>query len=216
MDIDYARQQMVQQQVRSWEVLDDAVLKVLTEVPREHFVPAAYRSLAFAEAEIPIGRGEVMLAPVVEGRILQALGIESGASVLEVGTGTGFLTACLAALGANVTSLDIYSEFLSLARRNLDSLGTNGVELLEMDATAALPERTFDAIAVTGSLERFDPRFVHALNPGGRLLVVVGTPPAMEARLVVRDGDSDWRSTVLFETVLKPLVNGRQPPVFRF
>ncbi len=216
MDIDYARQQMVQQQVRSWDVLDDAVLKVLTEVPREHFVPAAYRSLAFAEAEIPIGRGEVMLTPVVEGRILQALGIESGASVLEVGTGTGFLTACLASLGADVTSLDIYGEFLSLARRNLDSLGTDGVELLEMDATAALPERTFDAIAVTGSLERFDPRFVHALNPGGRLLVVVGTPPAMEARLVVRDGDSDWRSTVLFETVLKPLVNGRQPPVFRF
>lgn len=216
MNIDYARQQMVQQQVRAWEVLDDAVLRVLAEVPRERFVPDTYRSLAFAETEIPIGHGEFMLTPVMEGRILQALGIEAEMSVLEVGTGTGFLTACLAALGADVTSLDIHGEFLSLARRNLDSVGADRVELHEMDATAELPERSFDAVAVTGSLERFDPRFVHALNPGGRLFVVVGTAPAMEARLIVRDSDSDWRSTALFETVLKPLVNGEEPPEFLF
>lgn len=216
MNIDYARQQMVQQQVRSWEVLDAAVLGVLAEVPRERFVPDDYRSLAFAETEIPIGHGEFMLTPVMEGRILQALEIEAGASVLEVGTGTGFLTACLASLGAQVTSLDIYGQFLTQARRNLDDLGIDGVEYLEMDATLSLPERTFDAVAVTGSIERFDPRFVQALNPGGRLFVVVGTPPAMEARLVVRDGDSDWRSTALFETVLRPLVNGVEPPEFLF
>ena len=216
MNIDYARQQMVQQQVRSWEVLDAAVLGVLAEVPRERFVPDAYRSLAFAETEIPIGHGESMLTPVMEGRILQALEIDAGASVLEVGTGTGFLTACLASLGAEVTTLDIYGQFLTQARRNLDSLGIDGVEYLEMDATAALPERTFDAIAVTGSVERFDPRFVQALDPGGRLFVVVGTPPAMEARLVVRNGDSDWHSTALFETILRPLVNGVEPPEFLF
>lgn len=216
MNIDYARQQMVQQQVRGWEVLDEAVLGVLAEVPRERFVPDAYRSLAFAETEIPIGHGEFMLTPAMEGRIVQALEIEAGASVLEVGTGTGFLTACLASLGAQVTSIDIYGDFLSLARSNLESLGIGEVEFLELDATVSLPERSFDAIAVTGSLERFDPRFVQALNPGGRLFVVIGTAPAMEARLVVRDGDSEWQSTALFETVLKPLVNGTEPPEFLF
>lgn len=216
MNIDYARQQMVQQQVRGWEVLDETVLGVLAEVPREHFVPDAYRSLAFAETEVPIGRGEFMLTPAMEGRILQALEIEAGASVLEVGTGTGFLTACLASLGAEVTSVDIHSEFLSLASSKLEGLGIGEIELLELDATVSLPERSFDAIAVTGSLERFDPRFVEALNPGGRLFVVIGTAPAMEARLIVREGGSEWRSTALFETVLKPLVNGAEPPEFLF
>ena len=216
MNIDYARQQMVQQQVRAWEVLDETVLGVLAEVPRERFVPDNYRSLAFAETEIPIGRGEFMLTPVMEGRILQALGIEPGTSVLEVGTGTGFLSACLASLGAEVTSIDIYDEFLSLAERNLESLGISGAEFVELDATASLPEGPFDAIAVTGSLERLDSRFVQALGPGGRLFVVVGTAPAMEARLITRESDTDWQSTALFETVLKPLVNGKEPPEFLF
>ena len=217
MNIDYARQQMVRQQVRSWEVLDQAVLRVLGEVPRERFVPEGYRSLAFAETAIPIDRGEHMLTPIMEGRILQALDITAGTSVLEVGTGTGFLTACLASLGAEVTSLDIHGAFLALARRNIDDLGYGPIEFLEMDATVSLPPRGFDAIAVTGSLERFDPRFVQALNPGGRLFVVVGAPPAMEARLLVKDGAGRYgRSSVLFETVLQPLVNGQAPSEFSF
>lgn len=217
MNIDYARQQMVRQQVRGWEVLDQAVLRVLAEVPRERFVPEDYRSLAFAETAIPIGRGEHMLTPIMEGRILQALDITAGTSVLEVGTGTGFLTACLASLGAEVTSLDIHGAFLSLARRKVDDLGYGQIEFLEMDATVSLPAPGFDAIAVTGSLERFDPRFVQALNPGGRLFVVVGAPPAMEARLLVKDGTSRYgRSSTLFETVLQPLVNGQAPPEFLF
>ena len=216
MNIDFARQQMIDQQVRAWTVLDPDVLDVLSAVPREEFVPQPYRSMAFADTEIPLGHGEFMMTPTVEGRVLQALDLGSNERVLEVGTGSGFLTACLARLSATVTSVDIYDEFVRDAARKLANTGTDNVELQTMDATRELPNGHFDAIAVTGSIETFDTRYVDALSPGGRLFVVVGSPPVMEARLVRRTGDTDWRSETLFETSLGPLVHGTLPPQFVF
>ena len=216
MNIDFARQQMINQQVRAWTVLDSAVLDVLSAVPREDFVPQPYESLAFADTEIPLGHGEFMMTPTVEGRVLQALDLDSNEHVLEIGTGSGFLTACLARLSGTVTSVDIHDDFVRNAARKLANAGVDNVELHSMDATRELPNGDFDAIAVTGSIETFDPRFVDALRPGGRLFVVVGSPPVMEARLVRRTGEADWQSKTLFETSLGPLVHGTLPPQFLF
>lgn len=216
MDTDFARRQMVEQQVRAWEVLDPDVLQVLKDIPREQFVPTGFESLAFADTEIPIGHQQSMMTPTIEGRVLQALDPAPHEKILEIGTGTGFLAGCLARLSAEVTSIDIHADFIAAARANLEDSGINDVTLLTMDATRELPEGTFDAIAVTGSIETFDPRFVQALNPGGRLFVVVGKAPAMDARLVTRTGEREWESRSLFETVLDPLVNGTEPPSFLF
>ena len=216
MDMDFARQQMVEQQVRAWDVLRTDVLDVLSSVPRENFVPAGLEPLAFADTEIPIGHGQSMMTPTLEGRVLEALQPSAPDRVLEVGSGTGFLAACLARLSNHVTSIDIHDDLLDLARTNLDTAGIDNVELQLLDATKTLPDEPFDLIAVTGSIEQFDTRFVKALKPGGRLFVVVGQGPAMDAKLVTRTGDDDWTTTVLFETYLEPLVNGRLPPQFSF
>ena len=207
---------MIDQQVRAWTVLDPAVLDVLSAVPREGFVPEAYESMAFADTEIPLGHGEFMMTPTVEGRVLQALELRGNDHVLEIGTGSGFLTACLATLAGTVTSIDIHDDFIRDAGRKLAGAGIDNVELRTMDATRELPGDRYDAIAVTGSMEMFDPQFVDALRPGGRLFVVVGSPPVMDARLVRRTGDSDWKSESLFETRLGPLVHGTLPPRFVF
>ena len=216
MNIDFARRQMIDQQVRAWTVLDSAVLDVLSSVPREDFVPASYESMAFADTEIPLGHGESMMTPTVEGRALQALELRADDRVLEIGTGSGFLTACLARLSGTLVSVDIHEDFVRSAARKLAAAGIDNVELQTMDATRDLPGNHFDAIAVTGSIETFDPRFVNVLGPGGRLFVVVGSPPVMEARLVRRTGDADWTSETLFETSLGPLVHGTLPPQFVF
>jgi protein-L-isoaspartate(D-aspartate) O-methyltransferase len=216
MNIDFARRQMIDQQVRAWTVLDPAVLDALSLVPREEFVPGAYQSLAFADTEIPLGHGEFMMTPTVEGRVLQALDLRANDHVLEIGTGSGFLTACLAKLAGTVTSVDIHGDFVRDAARKLAGARIDNVELQTMDATLELPGDRYDAIAVTGSIETFDSRFVDALRPGGRLFVVVGSPPVMDARLVRRTGDTDWNSESLFETSLGPLVHGTLPPQFVF
>lgn len=216
MNIDYARRQMVNQQVRGWNVYDEDVLGVLQEMPRERFVPAEYASIAFADMEIPLGHGQHMMTPTLEGRVLQALGLQGNERVLEIGTGSGFLTACLARLSRHVTSVDIFEDFLETAETQLAHAGLSNVELLPMNAMQALPDGQFDAIAVTGSLQSFDPRFVDALSPDGRLFVVVGDAPAMEAKLVERTEQHEWQSISLFETTLAPLADGTKPPQFSF
>lgn len=216
MNTDFARRQMVQQQVRAWDVLDHRILDVMSELPREEFVPRDYKALAFADVEIPLGHGEHMMTPTVEGRVLQGLGVGEEDDVLEIGTGSGFLCACLARLGGSVTSVDIHEDFLERAGTGLREAGIGNAELLRMDATRELPDRQFDAIAVTGSLPCFDPRFVMALKPGGRLFVIIGESPVMDARVVERTGENDWRSSSLFETDVAPLVNAVLPPQFRF
>jgi len=216
MNKDFARQQMIEQQVRAWDVFDVNVLEALKEVPRELFVPEGFAALAFADSEIPIGHGQVMMTPTIEGRALQALALAGGENVLEIGTGSGFLTAVLAKLSAHVTSIDIYDDFLDAARRRLEDCEIDNVDLIKMDGMKELPGGTFDAIVVTGSIQTFDSRFAEALNPGGRLFVVVGDTPAMSAIRVTRFDTETWQSDTLFETDLAPLINGALPPQFSF
>lgn len=216
MNTDYARRQMLQQQVRAWEVDDPSVLAVLGELQREHFVPAEFEELAFADTAIPLPHGQMMMTPIVEGRLLQSLGLESRHNVLEIGTGTGFLTACLAKLSAAVTSIDIFSDFISIAKTNLEDARVQNVELMCMDATRELPKGQFDAVAVTGSLPLSDTRFIDAVKPGGRLFVIVGDSPTMDARIVTRVCENDWTTTSLFETDVLPLINASRPSGFSF
>jgi len=156
------------------------------------------------------------MTPTIEGRVLQALGLQGGETVLEIGTGSAFMTACLAKLSAQVTSFDIYDDFIESARRKFEAEGIENVKLMQMDATQELPAGEFDAIAVTGSIQAFDPRYVEALAPNGRLFMVVGEAPVMEAKLIERTNEHDWHTISLFETDLPPLVHGALPPQFSF
>jgi protein-L-isoaspartate(D-aspartate) O-methyltransferase len=214
MDTVAARRQMVDQQVRTWEVLDGRVLDAVGAVPREAFVPPAYAQLAFADAPIPIGFGQTMLAPKMHGRILQALGVNPGDSVLEIGAGTGYLSACLALLAAKTRAVDIHPEFIESAKRNLARIAQARVDLEVRDAFAAAPLGEFDAIAVTGSMPAYDPRFERCLAVGGRLFAVVGESPVMEAILVRRTDAAEWIRESLFETVIEPLIGA--PAAARF
>jgi protein-L-isoaspartate(D-aspartate) O-methyltransferase len=216
MNIDYARQQMIDQQVRAWTILDEPVLEALATTERERFVPTAYESLAFADMEIPLGHGQSMMTPTIEGRVLQALELDGSENVLEIGTGSGFLTACLARLARSVTSVDIHADFVARAEDILAECGADNVTLLTLDATRELPQGKFDVIVVTGSIETLDQRLIDTLEPDGRLFVIVGEPPVMEARLIRRAGENDWVAETLFETTLCPLVNGQLPPQFSF
>jgi protein-L-isoaspartate(D-aspartate) O-methyltransferase len=210
------RQQMIEQQVRAWEVLDPKVLAVLGEIRREEFVPPEYRGVAFADTEIPIGRGESMIAPNLQGRILQAVEIQPTDRVLEVGAGTGFLTACLAKLAAQVQSLEIYPDLAATARANLRAAHIGAVTIIERDVFAAEPLGEHDVIVLTGSLPTYDPRFELALRPAGRLFAIVGVAPVMEVMLVRRMSSAQWVRESLFETCLQPLVNAPLPPKFVF
>jgi protein-L-isoaspartate(D-aspartate) O-methyltransferase len=216
MDTLAARQQMVDQQIRTWEVLDPRVLEVFAKVPREAFVPAGYRDLAFADAAIPIGLGQNMLAPKIQGRILQALGVGAGDSVLEVGSGTGYLAACLSLLGSAARSIDIHPQFTAAAAANVHAVPNARVDFETRDAFASAPLGEFDAIAVTGSLPIYDARFERALRIGGRLFAFVGEAPVMEAILVRRVDSAEWTRESLFETVVDPLVNATAAQRFVF
>ncbi|HNP37065.1 MAG TPA: protein-L-isoaspartate O-methyltransferase [Woeseiaceae bacterium] len=214
--MEFARQQMIEQQVRAWDVFDPVVLDVLAAIPREQFVPRDFRALAFADSEIPIGYGQSMMTPTVEGRVLQALSLTGTENVLEIGTGTGFLTACIARLAHFVSSIEIHEKLHKRAKENLADAGIENLALMVQDAMERLPDGSFDVIVVGGSLPRFDTRFVNKLVQGGRMFVVVGNAPSMDALLVRRTSGSDWQSSSLFETSLEPLVNAAPPPKFSF
>ena len=205
---------MLGQQLRAWDVLDDRVLRVLGEAEREFFVPNEYRELAFADTEIPLAHGQCMLAPKIEGRLLQALQVEPVDEVLEIGTGTGYFTACLARLARRVTSVDIFPDFVESARERLSERQAQNVELMVADALTLSMDARFDAIAVTGSVPELDDRFIRMLRPHGRLFVVVGRPPVMEASLITLTADGDFTTQSLFETMLTPLVNAERPEPF--
>ena len=216
MNIELAREQMLGQQVRAWEVLDERVITAMRGVPREAFVPADWRELAFADTPVPLGHGEEMMTPMVEGRLLQSLALGAHDRVLEIGTGSGYLTACLARLAGQVTSIDIHDDFVVAAGARLASCGVANARVQTADVFSFRPAETFDAIAVTGSLPQFDQRIASWLNPGGRLFCVVGQAPAMQARLVTREGTGEAVTETLFETVVAPLVNSPRPSRFRF
>ncbi len=214
MNFDVARTQMLGQQLRAWEVLNDRVLRACKETPREHFVPSAYRELAFADVEIPLRNGQTMLAPKIEGRVLQALQIEPIDDVLVVGTGSGYLTACVAYLGRHVVSVDIFPDFATDAQAKIADAGIRNVEIRAADAlTLSYPAR-FDAIAVTAAVPELNRHFIQMLKPQGRLFVVVGREPAMEARLVTLEPNGATTTQSLFETVLAPLINAERPEPF--
>lgn len=213
MNFEQARSNMVEQQVRTWEVLDPAVLDVLGSLHREDFVPVAQRRLAYADLSLPIGEGQHMMKPVVEGRLLQALEIKPGDEVLEIGTGSGYLTACLARLGGKVTSVE-YHESLSrqAAARLRDAEGE--IQLEVGDALVDFqPQGRFDAIAVTGSVAELPERFVSWLRPGGRIFFVRGDSPVMEA-VVAEKSEQGLIETSLFETDLDRLIGAEPPPKF--
>ena len=207
---------MVENQVRPWEVLDARVLDVLSTLPREHFVPAAYRAVAYADIALPIGHDEVMLKPVVEGRFLQALLPAAGERVLEIGTGTGYFAACLARLGSHVTSIDRRAEFVDAARTRLQALAIGNVECLHADVFSGFaPAERFDAIAVTGAVAAVPARFGEWLKPAGRMVLVRGAEPAMQAVLLQRASDGGWIEDRLFETDVPYLAGAEPAPQFR-
>lgn len=217
MNIEQARFNMVEQQVRPWDVLDPSVLALLTELPRERFVPAGRESLAFADLELPIGHGEVMLAPRLQARIAQEVALRPGDRVLEVGTGTGYLTALLARLSSHVTSVEIHDDLARDARERLESAGIGNAQVLTGDAARGWPAATpFDAIVLTGSLPVLPDAFGRSLAIGGRMFAIIGEAPVMRATLVTREDADAWVSTVLFETVVPPLRHAQQPPRFVF
>ena len=215
MDIEQARFNMIEQQVRPWDVLDQRVLDVMGSTPREDFVPEKYRSLAFADINIPLGHDQVMMAPKVEGRLLQALAIRPEDSVLEVGTGSGYLTACLARLGKHVTSIELFPEFSAAAGTALAEQGIHNVTLQQVDAANGIdPGTRYDVIAVTASVPVNREQFHASLAIGGRLFLILGRPPVMEAVLVTRVDEAGWTRESLFETALPPLVNAEEPQRF--
>lgn len=217
MNFEQARFNMVEQQVRPWDVLNPDVLAIMAEVPRENFVPAQYKNMAYSDYGVPIGNHQEMLKPVLVGRLLQALNIQPDDIVLEVGTGTGYLTACLAKLAAYVYSVDIYEDFIPQAQRNLTSLGIDNVTLQNGDASTGWAERPeYDVIVLTASTPDVPENYKHSLEIGGRLFVICGQSPAMQAKLITRVSEHDWSEENVLETDLAPLENSQKKAEFEF
>jgi protein-L-isoaspartate(D-aspartate) O-methyltransferase len=216
MDIERARFNMVEQQVRTWEVLDPEVLELLFTVKREDFVPPEYRALAFADLELPLGNGQAMWAPKMEARVLQELAIKPGEHVLEIGTGSAYFTALLAARGATVTSVEIDAKRAAEGRAKLARNGVTGVTVEVGDGSRGYGRHSYDIIALTGSTPILADGFAAQLSPGGRLFAVVGEAPVMKARLVRWTAPGTPVSTDLFETVIPPLINAPEPARFTF
>lgn len=215
MNFEQARQNMVENQVRPWEVLDFRVLDALKDVRREDYVASAHRNMAFADLTLPLGHGEVMMKPVVEGRVLQALELKETDDVLEIGTGSGFLTACLARLAGRVTSIDMHADFVETARQRLAAASVVNVTLDVAEAVNGYaPSGVFDAVVITGAVHSVPEKFVRWLKPGGRMFVVRGDSPAQTAVLLTHEGEGRYREESLFETDLPYLAHAA--PVKRF
>ena len=206
---------MIGQQIRTADVNDTRVLSVLATLSREEFVPSALRKLAYADTNIPLLHGHTMMTPQIEGELLQALALTGEDDVLEIGTGSGYLTACLAQLAGQVTSIELHADQLEKARAALDRAGIKNIDARCEDVFHRVDDRQFDAIAVTGSLPQYDDRFERWLRPGGRLFLIVGQGPVMEAKLILRSA-SGLQTTSLFETVIEPLENAPGPEAFVF
>lgn len=216
MQTEFARVQMITQQIRAWDVLDERVLDAMRRTPREFFVPERFADLAFADTDIPLPGGQHMLPPKIVGRLLQALDARAGMRALVVGCGTGFVPACLSAMGASVRAVEIQPELAVAARHNLKRAGYGQVEVITGDTFNLDVGKDYAVIAVCGSLPLYDDRFARALAVGGRLFVVVGDREPQEALLVTRLADGTFSSAGLFETCVAPLTNARRPEPFQF
>ena len=215
LDFAKAREAMVEQQIRPWEVLDVRVLNVLLRMPREAYAPAAHRALAYADVALPLAHGESMMKPVLEGRAMQALALDGSEDVLEIGTGSGFMAACLGRLARSVTTIERHADLAAGAQATLLAQGATSVAVEHADAFAWEPGRRFDAICVTGAVDAVPERFLGWLRPGGRMFIVHGRAPAMEALLVHADVNGP-RIASLFETELAYLAGAAPVPAFAF
>ena len=217
MNIEQARFNMIEQQIRPWDVLDQDVLSLLAIVKRENFVPAAYRDIAFADLEVPLPRGQHMLAPRVEARVLQELAVKKHETILEVGAGSGYMAALLAHRGQHVLTVEIDPELAELAKQNLAANGVTNAEVALGDGSrgwaAAGP---YDVICVSGGLPVLPQDLLEQLKVGGRLAAFVGTAPVMKTQIITRIDDKQFRVADVFETYVEPLVNAVQPPRFKF
>ncbi len=217
INIEKARFNMVQQQIRPWSIPDDSILNLMTTIPRENFVPNEYRNLAFSDSETPIGFGQIMMNPKIEARLLQALNIKPHESVLEIGTGSGYLTALLASLARHVVTVEIIPELKEQAQAKFKTHGIVNVTCECGDASEGWPQKgPYDVIVVTGSIPVMQHNFRESLNTGGRLFVIVGDAPVMSAQLIRCIGKNQWTQESLFETELAPLKNIAQPDRFHF
>ena len=217
MNFEQARENMIKQQIRPWKVSDQKTLDLLSEIHREDFIPEPYRHLALADINIPLLHNQVTMTPKMEARLLQHLALQPHEKILEIGTGCGYLTALLANSGKIVHSVDIYPEFKEYALPIFKQYALQNIHLYVGDAVRGWPqEAPYDAIVVTGSVPLLERHFQEQLQPGGRLFVIVGQSPAMEARLITRKGSGTWAVTSLFETDLPPLVGAPEPEPFRF
>lgn len=217
MDIKQARFNMIEQQIRTWEVLDQDVLDLLNEIHREEFVPEAYKDLAFADTCIPIGHEQTTMTPKLEARLLQSLEVKPDESVLEIGTGCAYLTTLLAKSAKHVKSIDIFPDFIDSAKVKIAKTGLNNIELECKDAYTLFDQsEKYDVIALTASLPSMDDRFLELLNEQGRLFVIVGESPAMEARVYTKHNISDYSCEGLFETDLPALIGVEQKNRFEF
>jgi len=215
INFEQARFNMIEQQIRPWEVLDQRVLDLLSVVPREDFVPPQYRNLALVDMNLPLGHDQIMMSPKLEARVLQSLDIKPFETVLEIGTGSGYLTALLAKLAKQVYSIEIIPEFIKSAQVKLADHGITNVSLEEGDAAQGWPlDAPYDVIVITGSLPLLPEAFKQALNIGGRLFAIIGDSPSMEAVLITRVGEHQWTEEGLFETDLPALQNCIQPVRF--
>lgn len=218
LNLDQARHNMVVQQIRPWDVNDDRVLELIEATPRDEYVPAACRNLAYADTKIPLGEADqCMMPPNVEARLLQALQVKPTDQVLEIGTGSGYLTALLAQAGNHVVSVEIDPNLSAQAAARLEAHGISNVTLEVGDAANGWEAHApYDVIAVTGSLPMLTETLQHSLRVGGRMFVVVGEEPVMEAVLISRTGETEFDYTSLFETAIPALRNAPQPDHFQF
>ncbi len=212
-----ARFNMIEQQIRPWDVLDPSTLELLENIPREAFVPESHRTLAYADIGIPLAHDQVMMHPIVEARMLQALGLDKSDNVLEIGTGSGYVTSMLAAASSHVTSVDIFPDFISEAGQRLEKHNIKNVTLECGDASQGWNSHdTFDAIVITGSVPSLPERYANLLNRGGRIFAIIGEPPVMHATLLRLTEDGNLISEPLFETELPALINATKPSLFVF
>jgi protein-L-isoaspartate(D-aspartate) O-methyltransferase len=217
MNIEQARFNMIEQQIRPWDVLDQDVLNLLSIVKRENFVPAAYRNIAFADLEIPLPAGQHMLFPRVEARVLQELAVKKHEIVLEIGAGSGYMAALLGARGRSVTTVEIEPELAQLAEDNLAANGVTNAQVAVGDGARGWNQgETFDIICVSGGLPVMPQEFLDQLKIGGRLAAFVGSAPVMKAQIITRVDEKQFRVADIFETLIGPLKNAAQPSRFKF
>jgi protein-L-isoaspartate(D-aspartate) O-methyltransferase len=217
MNLEQARFNMIEQQIRPWDVLDTEVLHLLSVVKREDFVPLAHKALAFVDMEIPIGQGQVMLAPRVEARMLQDAAVQKHEKVLEIGSGSGYMTALLAHRAQRLISLEINPELAAMARTNLQKAGIHNAEVRNIDGSVGAPaEGPFDVIMLCGSVAEAPQNLLSNLKIGGRLIAIVGLEPMMRATLITRTGDADFKTSQPWDTVAPRLLNFPEPSHFKF